>query len=236
MHSAPNLGSACAYPAPCRRPPWPYRRCATRALELAVPHVSQPRVPYRRAHLRAPAPYCSTSPDRVAPRIATKSNGQATRLSRYTHLYRDPVSQQPGPRACATCTCARVGCVVASFWSCHGRAVAVSWLATSCRGLAPCAQASLLCYLVSRYKNFIVTQTGKRGSSLFQFPTTFFFFSFLLLEKLPKNILFYLFIFFIFQYTQINLLKFILFIFLQFLHAIKPWKISSPHFFSSHLQ
>ena len=163
----------------CRRPPLDRIVVVPQVPLRAVPHVSQP--------FPRPCRAC----------IATQPSGQAARLSGYTHLYCDPISQQSGPRTRSTRPCEWVGRVVASFWSCRGRAVALSWPATPCRGLAPCAQASLLCYPVSWYKNCIVTQTRKRGSStfVFFFFTTLFFFSFQLLENLPKNIFIFFFIF-----------------------------------------
>ena len=76
----------------CRRPPL--------SRITAVPH----------APLRAVSRVSQIFPQSCCACIATQPSGQAARLSRYTHLYRDPISQQPGP-------CARagrvVGCIVA---------------------------------------------------------------------------------------------------------------------------
>ena len=92
------------------------------------------------------------------------------------------------------------------------------------RGRVPCA-CFALCYPVSQYKNSIVTQIGKRGSSPSSFVSEqiLFFFSshhifFIPATGKPPNLFFH------FPVNQINLLKFILSIFFPVLHIVKPKK------------
>ena len=85
-HCAPAARALCcvvAHSVPCRRPPLGRLAAVPRAPLCAMPRVSQ------------------LFPRPCRARIETQTSTQAARLSRYTHLYRDPISQQPGPRALA---------------------------------------------------------------------------------------------------------------------------------------
>ena len=154
--------------------------------------------------------------------IVTRFANQKSRLSRYKDCI---VTQPPAARPLSPVTiqcfvsrhsphqpgCAHTLSIVsralrAVLWSILGSVVAEPW---PYRGLSPMPPC-LLCYPVSRYKNCIVTQTGKRGSSpssfvyaaffFFFFSQHTFFFSFQLLENHQRIYIYiYIYIYFIFQ-------------------------------------
>ena len=72
------------------------------------------------APLRAPCAVSQRFPWLCRVYIVTQPSSQAACLSPYAHSYRDTVPQQPDPRACAACPCARAGRIAAIL----GRVVA----------------------------------------------------------------------------------------------------------------